>query len=61
MDTLKKIIKLKTSEVHQLRNENVRLEEKLEELDRVNLEMKKAALMVEDLKAQVAKKTNLER
>ena len=61
VESLKTVLDLKTKEVHQLRNENVRLEEKLEEFDKVNLDMRKASAMVEDLKEQVAKKTNLER
>ncbi len=48
-------------QVRSLRNENVRLEEKVEEFDRVSLELKKASAAVEDLKAQISTKTNLER
>ncbi|XP_059080579.1 restin homolog isoform X3 [Tigriopus californicus] len=60
-ESLKAVLELKTREVHVLRNEKVRLEEKLEEFDRVRLELSKASAIVEDLKAQVAKKTNVER
>eukprot|EP00095_Tigriopus_kingsejongensis_P012174 maker-scaffold345_size201316-snap-gene-1.22 protein:Tk12174 transcript:maker-scaffold345_size201316-snap-gene-1.22-mRNA-1 annotation:"hypothetical protein BRAFLDRAFT_63857" len=60
-DSLKTVLELKTHEVHVLRNEKVRMEEKLEEFDRIRLELSKANAIVEDLKAQVAKKTNLER
>lgn len=48
-------------QVHTLRNENVRLEEKLEEFDQISLELRKASAQVEDLKAQIATKNNLER
>ena len=61
VQSLKAVLEIKTAEVRNLRNENVRLEEKLEEFDRINLDLKKAAALVEDLKAQIVTKNNLER
>ena len=60
-ESLKVVLDLKSEELRSLRNENVRLEEKVEEFDRVSAELKKAAALVEDLKEQIASKNTLER
>ncbi len=61
VDSLKAVLELKTDEVRQLRNENVRLAEKLEEFDLTTLALRKASQQVEDLKAQIDAKTCAER
>ena len=55
------VLELKSSEIRTLRNENVRLVEKLDEFDRTSLALRKATQQVEDLKAQIDAKSNSER
>ena len=50
---------MKTCEVRGLRNENVRLSEKLEEFDKISNDLKKAEAQVEDLKEQIKAKVKL--
>ena len=52
---------MRTEEIHSLRNENVRWEEKLEEYDTMKIEWRKATAQAEDLKEQLNSKLDLER
>ena len=52
---------MRTQEIHSLRNENVRWEEKLEEYDTMKIEWRKATAQAEDLKEQLNSKLDLER
>jgi len=61
VESLKAVLEMRSDELKRLRCENARLEERLEETDRAAIELKKASALVEDLKAQIATKNNLER
>ena len=61
VESLKAVLEMKTVEVRTLRNENVRLAEKVEEFDKTSLELRKAMQQVEDLKAQINHKQSSER
>ena len=49
MESLKVVLEMRTEEIHTLRNENVRWEEKLEEYDTMKIELGKATAQAEDL------------
>ena len=61
VDSLKAVVEMKTEDIHTLRIEKVRLEEKLEEFDQIKMNLLKAQANVEDLQAQLLTKTNVER
>ena len=60
VDSLKSVVEMRTAEIHQLRAERVRLEEKLEHYDQTQLSMKKLSSQVEDLKEQLGARTEAE-
>ena len=61
VDSLKVVLEMRTEEIHNLRKENVRLEEKIEEYDTMKIELGKATSQAEDLKAQLNSRLELER
>ena len=61
MESLKVVLEMRIEEIHTLRNENVRLEEKLEEYDGMKIELGKAKAQAEDLNAQLNSRLDLER
>lgn len=61
VDSLKVVLEMRTEEIHNLRKENVRLEEKIEEYDTMKIELGKATSQAEDLKAQLNSRLDLER
>jgi len=60
IDSLKTVVEMRTSEVHELRAEKVRLEEKLEQFDQQQISIKKFTAQVEDLKEQLTAKCDIE-
>ena len=61
VDSLKVVLEMRTEEIHTLRNESVRLEEKLEEFDAMKIELGKSNAQAEDLKEQLNSRLDLER
>jgi regulator of replication initiation timing len=61
VDSLKSVLDMRTDEIRNLRQENARLEDRVEESEKAAAELKKVSALVEDLKAQIASKNNLER
>ena len=61
VDSLKVVLEMKTAEIHTLRNESVRLEEKLEEYDTMKVDLRKVNAQLEDLKEQLTSKHDVER
>merc|ERR1719394_33859 len=60
IDSLKTVVEMRTTELHQLRAEKVRLEEKLEMFDHTQVAMKKLSAQVEDLKEQLGARADSE-
>jgi len=60
IDSLKTVVEMRTSEVHELRAEKVKLEEKLEQFDQQQQSIKKFTAQVEDLKEQLTAKCDIE-
>lgn len=60
IDSLKTVVDMRTSEVHELRAEKVKLEEKLEQFDQQQISIKKFTAQVEDLKEQLTAKCDIE-
>jgi len=60
IDSLKTVVEMRTSEVHELRTEKVKLEEKLEIFDQQQISIKKFTAQVEDLKEQLTAKCDIE-
>jgi len=60
IDSLKTVVEMRTSEVHELRAEKVKLEEKLELFDQQQISIKKFTAQVEDLKEQLTAKCDIE-
>jgi len=60
IDSLKTVVEMRTSEVHELRAEKVKLEEKLEQFDQQQISIKKFTAQVEDLKEQLTAKCDIE-
>merc|ERR1719400_1596166 len=60
IDSLKTVVDMRTTELHQLRAEKVRLEEKLEMFDHTQVAMKKLSAQVEDLKEQLGARADSE-
>jgi hypothetical protein len=52
---------MKSEELRALRADKIRLEEKLADFDQMKQSLQKATALVEDLKAQIDAKNNLER
>ena len=52
---------MKSEELRALRADKIRLEEKLVDFDQMKVSLQKATALVEDLKAQIEAKNNLER
>ena len=61
VESLNAVLEMKSGEIRNLRQENQKLEAKLDEFDKINLELKKANAAVEDLKEQIQTKNCLER
>ena len=61
VESLKVVLEMRTEEIHNLRNENVRLGEKIEEYDSMKIELGRATAQAEDLKAQLNSRLDLER
>ena len=61
VESLKVVLEMRTEEIHNLRNENVRLGEKIEEYDSMKIELSRATAQAEDLKAQLNSRLDLER
>lgn len=61
VDSLKVVLEMRTEEIHNLRNENVRLAEKIEEFDAMKIALGRANAQAEDLKAQLNSRLDLER
>jgi cell division septum initiation protein DivIVA len=55
------VLEMRMTEIHTLRKENVRLEEKLEEYDTMKFQLGKATAQAEDLKSQLNSRLDLER
>ena len=60
VDSLKTVVEMRTTELHHLRAEKVRLEEKLELFDQTQVAMKKLSAQVEDLKSQLVARADSE-
>ena len=60
VDSLKTVVDMRTTELHHLRAEKVRLEEKLELFDQTQVAMKKLSAQVEDLKSQLVARADSE-
>jgi len=60
IDSLKTVVEMRTSEVHELRAEKVKLEEKLELFDQQQVSIRKFTAQVEDLKEQLTAKCDIE-
>eukprot|EP00090_Calanus_glacialis_P010277 TRINITY_DN18660_c0_g1_i3.p1 TRINITY_DN18660_c0_g1~~TRINITY_DN18660_c0_g1_i3.p1 ORF type:complete len:2160 (-),score=462.58 TRINITY_DN18660_c0_g1_i3:1392-7538(-) len=60
IDSLKTVVDMRTSEVHELRAEKVKLEEKLEQFDQQQISIRKFTAQVEDLKEQLTAKCDIE-
>ena len=60
IDSLKTVVDMRTAEVHELRAERVRLEEKLELFDMTQASFKKLSAQVEDLKEQLVARADAE-
>ena len=58
---LQLVVEMRTNELHQLRDERDRHLQQLEEFDSVKSNLVKMSARVEDLQAQLAEKTKLER
>ena len=61
VDSLKAVLEMKTEEIHALRLEKAKLEDKLEDFDRMKVNVHKVSAQMEDLKAQLNEKQVLER
>ena len=61
VDSLKAVLEMKTEEIHGLRMEKAKLEDKLEDFDRMKISHGKVSAQMEDLKAQLNEKQVLER
>ena len=61
VDSLRAVLELKTEEIHGLRLEKAKLEDKLEDFDRMKTACGKVSAQMEDLKAQLNEKQALER
>jgi len=61
IDSLKTVVDMRTAEIHGLRAERSRLEEKLELFDTNQENLKKLIAQVEDLKEQISTKLDVER
>jgi len=60
IDSLKMVVEMRTAEIHDLRSEKIKLEEKLELFDITQVNIKKSQAQVEDLKEQLASKVEFE-
>ncbi|CAB4065000.1 unnamed protein product [Lepeophtheirus salmonis] len=61
VESLKAVVDMRTVDVHQLRKDNVALEERLAEFDKMKCEHAKTLAQLEDLRAQIESKSVLER
>ena len=61
VDSLKAVLEMKSEEIHALRLEKAKLEDKLEDFDRMKVSHGKVSAQMEDLKAQLNEKQALER
>jgi len=61
VESLQLVVEMRTNELHQLRDERDRHLQQLEEFDSVKSNLVKMSARVEDLQAQLAEKTKLER
>jgi len=61
VDSLKAVLEMKTEEIHGLRMEKAKLEDKLEDFDRIKVSHGKVSAHMEDLKAQLNEKQVVER
>ena len=61
VESLKAVLEMKSEELRALRADKIRLEEKLVDFDQMKASLQKATALVEDLKAQIEAKNNLER
>ena len=60
VDSLKTVLEMRTDEIHELRTDKVKLEEKLELYDQQQLALRKMSAQVEDLRSQLVCKSDLE-
>ena len=61
VDSLKAVLEMRTEEIHALRLEKAKLEDKLDDFDRMKISLNKVTAQMEDLKAQLNEKQALER
>lgn len=61
VDSLKAVLEMRTEEIHALRLEKAKLEDKLDDFDRMKISLNKVTAQMEDLKAQLNEKQVLER
>ena len=60
VESLKTVLEMRTEEIHELRTDKVKLEEKLELYDQQQLALRKMSAQVEDLRSQLVCKSDLE-
>ena len=60
VESLKTVLEMRTDEIHELRTDKVKLEEKLELYDQQQLALRKMSAQVEDLRSQLVCKSDLE-